>query len=71
MKVKCPTCRKEGEWFNGEFGPFCSRRCKLIDLGQWLEESNRISGPLTLDHLEDLENTPVEPASDPDERDPD
>lgn len=27
------------------FFPFCSRRCKLIDLGQWLDEKHRISEP--------------------------
>jgi endogenous inhibitor of DNA gyrase (YacG/DUF329 family) len=34
-KVKCPTCKKTGAWFAGSYGPFCSRRCKLIDLGKW------------------------------------
>lgn len=27
------------------YRPFCSRRCKLIDLGDWLDESNRIPDP--------------------------
>jgi endogenous inhibitor of DNA gyrase (YacG/DUF329 family) len=31
---------------------FCSRRCKLVDLGKWLGEENRISEPLRADHLE-------------------
>jgi endogenous inhibitor of DNA gyrase (YacG/DUF329 family) len=26
--------------------PFCSERCRLIDLGEWLNESHRISEPL-------------------------
>ena len=39
MKVKCPTCRKEIEWdTNNPFRPFCSERCKLIDLGAWLDD---------------------------------
>ncbi len=54
-KVKCPTCKKEGDWLAGPFGPFCSRRCKLIDLGKWLNEEQRISEPLTPEHLEDSE----------------
>ncbi len=44
--IKCPTCKKEGDWFAGSYGPFCSRRCKLVDLGQWLNEEPRISEPL-------------------------
>jgi hypothetical protein len=35
-----------GDWFDGPFGPFCSRRCKLIDLGKWFNEENVISDPL-------------------------
>ncbi|MCU7857439.1 MAG: DNA gyrase inhibitor YacG, partial [Candidatus Thiodiazotropha sp. (ex Lucinoma borealis)] len=31
--------------------PFCSERCRLIDLGDWLDESHRISEPLD-DHSE-------------------
>jgi endogenous inhibitor of DNA gyrase (YacG/DUF329 family) len=45
-RIKCPTCKKVGDWFAGEYGPFCSRRCRLIDLGKWLGEEHRISEPL-------------------------
>lgn len=44
--VKCPTCQKAGDWFAGQFGPFCSRRCKLVDLGKWFGEEHVISEPL-------------------------
>lgn len=38
--VKCPHCGKEVVWDTGNrFRPFCSDRCKLIDLGQWANES--------------------------------
>lgn len=50
-RVKCPTCRKEGDWFAGAFGPFCSERCKLVDLGQWFNEEPRICEPLRPDHF--------------------
>ncbi len=45
MKVKCPTCQKEIEW-NAEnaFRPFCSKRCKLIDLGAWASGEFSIEG---------------------------
>jgi uncharacterized protein len=42
--VICPQCGKE-VWWNKEaspYRPFCSERCKLIDLGQWASESYSI-----------------------------
>jgi endogenous inhibitor of DNA gyrase (YacG/DUF329 family) len=41
--VACPQCSKEVMW-NSEsvYRPFCSERCKLIDLGQWATESYSI-----------------------------
>ena len=51
-QVKCPTCRKKGDWFARAYAPFCSRRCKLIDLGKWLGEEHTISDPLLPAHLE-------------------
>jgi len=41
--ARCPTCKKnfdgKPEWF-----PFCSERCKLLDLGAWANEKYRIAG---------------------------
>ena len=43
--VKCPTCGKEVNWVNtSTWRPFCSERCRLIDLGEWASESHRIEG---------------------------
>ncbi len=36
--VKCPKCGKMAEFSGNEFRPFCSERCKLLDLGAWIEE---------------------------------
>src|SRR3954466_2634375 len=55
--VKCPTCRKEGHWFDGPYGPFCSKRCKLVDLGKWLNEENKIAEPLRPDHFQEFEKS--------------
>jgi uncharacterized protein len=44
LRVKCPTCHRESEWENNPHRPFCSDRCKLIDLGAWAEEKYRIPG---------------------------
>jgi endogenous inhibitor of DNA gyrase (YacG/DUF329 family) len=41
--VACPTCGKEIEWdANNRYRPFCSERCKLIDLGKWANEEYRV-----------------------------
>ena len=47
-KITCPHCRKEHEYnIENQFRPFCSKRCKLIDLGAWADESYRV--PLNSD----------------------
>jgi endogenous inhibitor of DNA gyrase (YacG/DUF329 family) len=50
--VSCPTCKKTGDWFAGKYGPFCSHRCKLIDLGKWFGGQHAISEPLRPEHFE-------------------
>lgn len=41
--VTCPTCGKEMEWdTSNRYRPFCSERCKLIDLGKWANEEYRV-----------------------------
>ena len=41
--VKCPTCQKKVEWTESSiFRPFCSDRCRLIDLGEWASEKHAI-----------------------------
>ncbi len=43
--VACPTCKKSVAWIPEEtFKPFCSQRCKLIDLGDWATEAHKIPG---------------------------
>ena len=42
--VACPTCGAPVAWHEGNrFRPFCSERCRLIDLGAWATESYRIT----------------------------
>ncbi len=41
----CPTCKAEVEWGpQSPYRPFCSKRCRLIDLGAWLDGSHHIPG---------------------------
>ena len=42
--IKCPTCHKDAAWEYNPHRPFCSDRCRLIDLGAWTAERCRIPG---------------------------
>ena len=45
MIIMCPTCKKSIEYdLNNTFRPFCSDKCKLIDLGAWASEQYQIAG---------------------------
>jgi endogenous inhibitor of DNA gyrase (YacG/DUF329 family) len=45
VTVKCPTCGRRIEWSEqSPFRPFCSERCRVIDLGAWLTEKHAIPG---------------------------
>lgn len=41
-RFSCPTCRKEFDSAASRSLPFCSPRCRQIDLGRWLSEENRL-----------------------------
>ena len=45
ISLRCPTCRKIVLRSDAEF-PFCSERCRLIDLGKWASDGYVISSPL-------------------------
>lgn len=40
--TRCPTCRKAAPWDRNKWRPFCSERCKTLDLGAWASEDFRI-----------------------------
>lgn len=72
MEVKCPRCAKPTVYSEANpFRPFCSERCKLIDLGQWADEKYAI--PVEPDSFADLPESAVienddsshEPATEP------
>lgn len=43
--IKCPRCGAKETWKDtNPFRPFCSERCKLIDLGDWASEKNKVPG---------------------------
>jgi endogenous inhibitor of DNA gyrase (YacG/DUF329 family) len=62
MKWQCPICRKPTESEQDEHFPFCSERCRLLDLGNWASDKYKISEPV-ID-----ESTPEQSSRDADER---
>ena len=60
LMIKCPTCKKEIAYrTDNPFRPFCSKRCRLIDLGAWLEEGYSIpaAGEIEMNYDSDLPNS--------------
>jgi endogenous inhibitor of DNA gyrase (YacG/DUF329 family) len=57
-RLPCPTCKRPIVW-SEEFPwrPFCSERCKLVDLGAWLSEAHAIAG-------EPVDETAMDPRGD-------
>lgn len=53
-EVPCPICERIGPWLEGFPAPFCSERCKMVDLGKWLGEEYRLASPLTVEDLQEL-----------------
>jgi len=59
-KLKCPICKKVVTSKDAEF-PFCSDRCRLIDLGKWASGAYVISSPVQDgDLIEELSREPDE-----------
>lgn len=68
LSLRCPTCKtivlRDAEHF-----PFCSDRCRLIDLGKWASGAYRISSPvMDPELLEEIEPGSVQHTSREDER---
>jgi len=63
MTRRCPLCRKPLPENPGPYRPFCSWRCKLLDLGAWLEGSYHFPGPEG-----ESEAAPPEPQDEDDRR---
>lgn len=67
ISLRCPTCKTIVLRTHEHF-PFCSDRCRLIDLGKWASGGYRISSPiLDPELLEEVEQQRSNPQSDIDE----
>jgi uncharacterized protein len=53
--TRCPICRKEVS-FDDPNMPFCSDRCRLLDLGNWASEKYVISSPILPEEFEETES---------------
>jgi len=53
MRIKCPICKQTTTWEENPFRPFCSERCKIIDLGRWASGEYKIPGEKTEKKKED------------------
>ena len=50
--MRCPICNKETPYEGNPDRPFCSERCRLLDLDNWLSERYRISTPVETESLD-------------------
>ncbi|MFT5013890.1 MAG: endogenous inhibitor of DNA gyrase (YacG/DUF329 family) [Patiriisocius sp.] len=61
--VECPTCKKPVRWNEDSvFRPFCTERCRLIDLGEWASGNRAI--PSDAEH-DDVTASDLMPKEDP------
>jgi endogenous inhibitor of DNA gyrase (YacG/DUF329 family) len=56
-KNNCVICKTEmpGPWLEYPDFPFCSKRCRLIDLGRWLNEDYKVAKPKPEDESSEVE----------------
>ncbi|WP_127956512.1 DNA gyrase inhibitor YacG [Serratia microhaemolytica] len=53
ITVNCPTCGNDVAWAaTSPYRPFCSKRCQLIDLGEWADEQKRIPSTAELSEFD-------------------
>jgi len=53
-KIKCPQCGRLAIYtLENSSRPFCSERCKLIDLGAWADESYKVPTPPNQEHMQE------------------
>ncbi|MCP3897275.1 DNA gyrase inhibitor YacG [Moraxella sp.] len=57
----CPTCKTPTKWQDNPTKPFCSKRCQLIDLGEWASENYKIASSDTpfSDELNDPQSSTI------------
>jgi endogenous inhibitor of DNA gyrase (YacG/DUF329 family) len=61
--MKCPICGKPTAWRDNPDRPFCSERCRILDLGNWASEDYRVSVPLADIDDESIDQEPLQKGS--------
>lgn len=64
---RCPICGAEVDLGSVETPPFCSERCRLVDLGRWLDEGYAVPEVRRADDEDDDEGGMPLPVDDGDE----
>ena len=54
MKIICPVCKAKTTWEENPWRPFCSEKCKMIDLGKWILEEYRIESKSNDDEEDEI-----------------
>jgi endogenous inhibitor of DNA gyrase (YacG/DUF329 family) len=62
--MKCPNCGKPAEWKDNPSRPFCSDRCRLVDLGRWVEGEYRVPGERIPSDQSEIPSADLEPDED-------
>jgi endogenous inhibitor of DNA gyrase (YacG/DUF329 family) len=55
-EIKCPRCGQKTFWQENPSRPFCSEKCRLIDLGRWANEEYSVAGDKAPQHEEETQN---------------
>jgi endogenous inhibitor of DNA gyrase (YacG/DUF329 family) len=69
LSVKCPYCATIFSYYDSEFRPFCSERCKMIDLGHWFKETYAVPTKDDVSQVEDENGNEKESSDDQDQGD--
>ena len=56
--ASCPTCRRKTTWAGNPYRPFCSERCRVVDLAAWADGRYRIPGEPVSEETEPSEDEP-------------
>jgi uncharacterized protein len=62
--MRCPTCKKPVDATpRNQFRPFCSERCRMVDLGTWAAEEYRVAGGKAEDDSEHPDDRRKDPSA--------
>ncbi|MGK0367457.1 MAG: endogenous inhibitor of DNA gyrase (YacG/DUF329 family) [Thermoproteota archaeon] len=67
LKVKCPECDVEFNYYSSENRPFCTEKCRMVDLGLWLNQGYSLPSNEPIDEIEYMEKLKEQEDSDEDE----